>query len=275
MDGQNTATGTDNASNVATEALAATTIVGAETDTAVDPEVESPVPEKSANEKKLENALSRQKKRANKYRAENREIKRQQAEFEQKRQSSPASKEPNPDDYNSYGDYLKARQDWTFESHTKKQEDAKTETEFTGKKQTIQAEQARLFVEERDAFVSTTPDAAEVFKSCKAELDALPQDIVDMIFDLDNPVAALYTLAKEGRLENIAHMGPMVAAAELVAAQSRGAQTVNRVSEVSEDTPQNSQAPRPMAPAKGAGTSTSKSLDTMSARDLVKWAKKT
>lgn len=234
--------------------------------------------------KKAVNSLKRKDKQLRALRQEKRELSRRIAEYEAKQKESTPDPEPTEDDFESYGDYLKARQDWQFSSRNREQDHTRQTEDFGRQEQELLSRRDATIAEMREQFFKDVPDARKVMQDNAALLRQLPTEIGEIVLELDNPTAAVYTLIKEGRIEDVAYMTPHLAAAELVAAQQRG-QTLNSVPTTTGDTetvvpPEpmtDSQAldkaPRPMAPAKGGGKAQGKSLINMDARALYNWAK--
>ena len=232
------------------------------------PKADEPFPKKAINK------IQRKERQVRQLRAQKRELEGKIAEFEKAKASAAPSKPISPDDYETYGDYLVAIGESKIEKKFVDRDQERSKSELDAEQKFIQTQQQELFVQERDQMFADIPDAKAVFTKALPTLNSLPSAIEELIFELDSPVIALYTLAKEGRLDNLSSMSLPLAAAELVAAQIRGAQTLNSVPAVAGDTQHQIQTPKPMAVARGTGTATGKSLNDMSARELVKWAKK-
>lgn len=188
------------------------------------------------------------------------ELSRKVQEFEAK-QNTP--KEPSEDDFDNYGDYLKAVARHKPQGQPTEAVDPKKIHE-----QAFQEAQQQFYIKQRTDFVDTQIDAAKKdipdFERLEAEnediLAELPQPILMAFLEADNAPMAFYALAKEGKLESLANMTPTRAAMEIASAQIRGEQMA-KASKVSK-------APTPIQGAKGNSSSTSE--DSMSGKELLK-----
>lgn len=109
------------------------------------------------------------------------------------------------------------------------------------------------------------PDYVQVVSEVSDEIDDLPTEHQALLLELDDAPAAVYVLALEDKLERLGSMSLNLAAAELIRARDKAAQYLQPAKTITK-------APPPVAGARGVGGSTRKSLDKMSAKDIVKWA---
>lgn len=213
--------------------------------------------------KKAINALSRRDKQIGKLQAQ---LAAERAELqalrEKANQSAKPQNLPKEDDFDNYGDYLKAVARSEFE------QEASQKAQQTQEQRLKETEQR--WVDERTAYA--TEKAQEAVK----QIPNLPQlitenaDIVSefnpfierAFLEADEPVLAFYALAQEGKLEAIAKMSPARAAIEIGKAEIRGAELVK--------TKPITKAPAPIESLKGTGSG-SKSLDNMNHKELLKW----
>lgn len=215
--------------------------------------------------KKAVNALNRKDKKINKLRAERRELQAQMRELEAKLKDAPQSKghsEINPDDFDNYGDYINAQVEALVEQRmTQSQYDMQKQQLTKQQEQELQKRNEIVLEQAREA-AQTLTDLPQLWEQNAAILDALPDQITDMFYELDNAAAAVYVLAKEGKLQGLMHKNPYLAANEIINAQSRGIELLSK--------PQTriSQAPQPIKPA-GGNVKTSKTINQMSGKELL------
>lgn len=196
--------------------------------------------------KKAVNALSRKNKQITKLRARMQELEAELA----KAQSNPVSelKELNPDEYNTYADFLKAQMDALVDQKL-------TTSQSEQQKQRIQQEQESLAAQRDQYIIEQAQEAAKVFTDLPQvwqqnahTLDTLPKEIADIFYSIENAPAAVYTLAKEGKLEALKYANPYIAAQEIADAQRRG------LEKLSTPKPRVSHAPQPITKAKANGS---------------------
>ena len=95
-------------------------------------------------------------------------------------------------------------------------------------------------------------------------LDELPEHVQTAFLEAENPALAVYALAKEGKLQTLITMSPYQAAMAIGRAQDRG-EALTKAKQVTN-------APAPIAPAKGSGQG-GKTLDRMDGNELMAWLK--
>lgn len=215
--------------------------------------------------KKAINALSRRDKQIGKLRAEIAQRDSELAAFRQSQQQKAEPKNtidpdaPKEEDFETYGDYLRADARYAV-----KQELA------AGQKQTQETQsnqQETAWVEERREHTQTQaselikvyPEARDILMESVDILESLPPYLDRAFLECDNAAIAFVNLAREGKLEELANMTPAKAIMEIAKAEAKGIPARTK-----------SNAPVPMTAAKGTGVG-GKSLDTMSADELVKW----
>jgi hypothetical protein len=194
--------------------------------------------------KKAVNALNRKDKKINKLRAQMRELEAKLAESPKQTEQ----KEINPDDFDNYGDYINAQVEALVEQKVGQSENDMQKQQLNQQKEALKAQRDQYIIEQAQEVSQTLTDLPQVWKKNAATLDALPDEIADIFYSIDNAPAAVYTLAKEGKLESLLNANPAVAAYEIVNAQNKGMELLSK--------PQTrvSQAPQPITKAKGTGS---------------------
>lgn len=232
-----------------------------EADTEESPEaVEEDVP----FPKKAVNALSWRDKKISKQNAELHEI-RQQLEQMQRAQETQANapKPPVEDDFDSYGEFIQAHTEYLVKKAMGNTEQGKQEEKLTPEQA-----QERQWTEERETSVvnralelaESNPDYKEVAEMHSGLLDDISPELEKVFLSLDDPNAAFYNLAKEGKLEAVINKPIHLASAMLLEAERKGFATPKVVSKT----------PKPIAGSNGSG-SANKELSQMSADELVNW----
>lgn len=246
------------------------------TETPVDEplKVEEPKPEDDSQKaesdddsvtfpKKAINALSRRDKTIGKLRAELAALKAAQVaqptpQAQQIPQNIKSDGAPREEDFDNYGDYLKASFKYDLQ-----QEQAKTKAEAqsqqeTYKEQLWKAEREQAIIQSFDGHKQALPDFEQVVASFVDVADEFSPEIENIFYSADDPALAFYNLAKEGKLEALATMSPYQVMREVALAEMKKPQ-VNRVTN----------APNPIKPVQGRG-SVSKDVGSMSGEELLK-----
>jgi hypothetical protein len=158
------------------------------------------------------------------------------------------TKDVNPNDFESYGDYINAKVESLVEQRIKQSQGDMHKQQMTHQQQALLEQRDQYIREQAQEVSKTFTDLPQVWEQNAQLLDALPKEIADIFFNIDNAPAAVYTLAKEGKLEGLLYANPAIAAYEIVNAQNRGLERLSR--------PHNnvSQAPTPITKAKGTGS---------------------
>ena len=164
---------------------------------------------------------------------------------------------PKESDYESYAEFLEARNDWKIEQKLKERE---------GKQeQTFKAEQEKQWVVNRTAevdkesveFAKQYPQFNAVIEEHAETIQELPDSIKVQLLRTNNPSLALLNLAESGVLEELGSMSPEDARVEIRLA----------LRQQPTKPPQKSNAPKPLAAARGV-VSGVKDPNTMSGREL-------
>jgi len=194
--------------------------------------------------KKAINALNRKDKKINKLRAQLRELEAEKQKVPEKHEAS----EINPDEYENYGDYINAQVKSLVDQQTEQSKIDMQKQQIEQQQQALKDQHHNHIIEQANEASQVFSDLPQVWQENAALLDSLPEGVTDIFYSIDNAPAAVYTLAKEGKLESLMYANPAVAAYEIINAQNKGLEALSK--------PQvrQSQAPTPIAKAKGTGT---------------------
>lgn len=237
------------------------------------PEAEAPESETDESEwpKKAVNALDRKKKQLNKTRAELQEKNSRIKELEAKLaslNSAPSETKPiNPDDFETMDELLQARMDALVEQKLKQTYSEQEKAQLTQEQERLTQERDGYIAEQAQEVAKSIPDFTATIQPYLQTLDALPQQIGDIFYSLENAPVAAYVLAKEGKLAGLQYANPYIAATEILSAHERGLSMVAK--------PQKtvvSNAPEPIRAAKGT-TKTVKPLAQKSPKEILDWVK--
>lgn len=224
---------------------------------------ETPEPEDVPFPKKAVNALSRRDKQIGKLQAQLAADRAELAKYRE--QQKPVDNSPKEESFDNYGEYLKA-----VARHEAKQELSETSKQQETQATTAQdeawhAERTEYISQKAKDAIENIPDYKQLFMENADILQSLPPHIERAFYELDSPEMAFYALAKEGKLDAILEMSPVRAAAELGKAEVRG-EALSKAKQITK-------APAPIEGLKGVGSST-KTLDTMSSKELLDWVRK-
>ncbi len=238
--------------------------VALETQEAPEVEAKEPEPEEIPFPKKALKALSRRDRQIGKLRAE---LQQREAELQRFQQAptSPQTKGPQEEQFDNYGDYLKAV--GRFEA----QQEREAETSQKQKEQSTQAQEA--WVAEREAYVSekaqeaikSVPDFQNLLMEHSDVVNEFPPYLQTAFYELDNAPMAFYALAKEGKLEGLLTMSPGRAIMEIGKAEERGI-AMARNKPVT-------RAPAPLSANKGTASGYPR-LEAMSGDEILKAIRK-
>lgn len=213
--------------------------------------------------KKAINALAHRDRKIGKLKAEQAALRAELEQYRstqatnQKTSPQPTQDGPREEDFDSYGDFLIARAKFELKQEQKGEESKKQQTEFEAKKAQWATEREQFIATKVIEHKKVIPDFETVVNESADIADELPEYVVNAFYEADDGALAFYNLAKQGKLEELATMSPYKAA--MVIARAQDAPVFQP----------KTQAPRPMAPAKGTGI-TSKPLDDLSGKDLLK-----
>lgn len=253
--------------NVSDIELAQPEIVATETPELEAPEAEAP--KEVEFPKKAVNAISHRDRKIGKLQAQL-NAERSAREALEKRNSAPATQtnaqgvpaklptgEPNPDYYTNYDDLTQARIDYVADKKVGALTKAQEETQRTQQQQAYVSQLESTVAAKAQSFIKENPEAQAIIEEYADIADEFPEHVQMAFLEADNAPLAFYNLAKEGKLESLITMSPSRAAMEIGRAQAQAfVKTVTK-------------APSPMSTAKG--TATTKSVENMNSKDLLKW----
>lgn len=211
--------------------------------------------------KKAINALSRRDKTIGKLRAELAALRAAQVSQPTQQAQSPQTNKsdnaPREEDFESYGDYLKASFKYEMQ-----QEQAKTKAEAEGQQASYQeqlwkAQREEAIVKSFDGHKENIPDFEQVIASFVDVADDFPPIVEKIFLSAEDPALAFYNLAKEGKLEALATMSPYQVMREVALAEMKKPE-IKRISS----------APQPIKGATGAATG--RSENALSGAELLK-----
>lgn len=213
--------------------------------------------------KKAVNAISRRDKQIAKLKAELAEFKSMQEKA--KAESDYKSSAPNEDDFDNYGDYLKAQILHELGNNSQqKQEPQQYTPEQQAQAQWYQERESQVATKAQE-YSKSNPEFANLINEYSDVLDTIPPQVERLFFELNDASAAFYALAKDGLLENVVAMSPAMAASHILQAEKRGIEYLQ--------TKKVTSAPAPIRSAKGAGKHT-KTVNSMSGEELLNWLDK-
>ena len=195
--------------------------------------------------KKAVNALNRKNKQINKLRAQMREL---EAKLNEAPEVGDKPSEINPDDFESYGDYINAQVEALVEQKSMQSQTDMQKQHLIQQQEALTAQRDQHIIEQAQEAAQVFSDLPQVWQENAQLLDALPKEVSDIFYSIDNAPAAVYTLAKEGKLESLLYANPSVAAYEIVNAQNRGLELLSKPKT------RVSQAPEPITKARGTGS---------------------
>jgi len=215
--------------------------------------------EQGRDVKKLKSSNQRKDRKINKLYAQKKQLEERLAALE----IPEDNKSVNPDDFEQYGDYMKAEMEALVDN---KQKQTQTESEkayLTQQKEQLMVERNQYLAKQAQEAARGIPDFYQVITPQQTQiLDELPEAISDIFYGIENAPLAAYVLAKEGKLEGLAYSHPQIAANEIWSAQQRG------ITMMLKPRTQTTQAPQPMKSVRGTGTTTKNLADGDVLRNL-------
>lgn len=190
-----------------------------------------------------------------------------QLESLQKAMSQNTKEAPQMEKFESVIDYMKADQTYTVEQALAKQQNEHKMSVLKQQQEIARQQQAENVAAQMNEMISTNQDVQKVISSNASVIQQMPAHIEQLMAEIDNAPAATYALAKEGRLQDLYHMPPHIAAAHLVQAEIRGEQYLQQAAKPKV------QAPAPIGKPAGSGKSSTKPLHLMTPAELDKWRK--
>lgn len=188
-----------------------------------------------------------------------------ETEMQQLRSTIGQNKKPAPqmEQFDSVLDYVKADSAHLMEQKFTEQQQQQQLSALEQQQLALRAQQDEQLGSEVAELVASNAEAKAILTKNLPVIQAMPKHIEDLLYEIDDAPSAIYALSREGRLQDIYYMNPYVAAAELVQAQNRGQQYLEKAA-----APQK-QPPKPLDGLKGRGTS-SRNEEAMSGLDLLK-----
>lgn len=236
-----------------------------------------PQPEE-AFPKKAVNAISRRDKQIGKLRAELDAARQEAAKFRepptQQTQNNTQGGQLSPaktgiptklkeGDFSNYADFMEARSeeiaDWKIDQKFAERDVKQKETDTSTKESVWRGERATLADKQAEEFLKDHADAQALYDEHADTIRELPQTIKDALLAADNVPMALFNLAKDGKLDDLADMSLVDAKVEI------------RLAQLKQPEKTQSKAPAPLSSSRGSVAS-EKSLDSMSGDELLKWA---
>lgn len=186
---------------------------------------------------------------------------------ETKAETPSKNGKPDPNKFDTVGDYMEALSDWKYEERTKAAEQAKKLAET----KTEQEKTVAKFQEKIKEFQKTATDMQEVLEA----VDHIPLSpaLQDVFLQSENGHQLMYELAKEP--EEYERISKLPASAQYREMGKREARlSMNSSAEVV--APKTTKAPPPVKPISGKGTVVStKDPGDMSYQEYKEWHKKT
>lgn len=213
-----------------------------------------------------------------KLRRENRELKEFKTQLEQQTskaqpqnsqtQANPsgAPVKPKESDYNSFMEFLEAK-----DAYYEQLSDWKVEQKLSERDNKVQAAQLDIkqvnriqeMANQEEAFAKSNPEYAKlVYENHSDFMTNMPRAVAEALLEAENASLALFALAKEDRLEDLADLPIHRIAMEIGRAEERGKAYLSSGNKATN-------APPPMQGLRGTG-SASKSLDNKSVEELMK-----
>lgn len=174
--------------------------------------------------------------------------------------------EPNPEQFETVREYLKAQTRWEIKQEQKKSELVKKTSEA---KDAFQSK-IQDFHKKVGDFKKTTADYDDV----AAEFDeaypsGMPNTVLDVISESDHGPQIMYDLAKDhAEFERVSKLPPLSLAREI---GRREARLSTNSGENQNPKPKTTGAPAPMVPVKGAAAVNTKDPGNMSMREYNAW----
>lgn len=181
--------------------------------------------------------------------------------------SKNAKPAPQMEQFDSVLDYVRADSNYTLEQKFAEQQQQQQLTALEQQQAAIRLQQDAAIEQGLSELVNTNADVKAVLSQALPVIQAMPQQVGSLLYEIDDAPAAVYALAKEGRLQDLYYMNPYVAAAELVQAQHRGQQYLNATT----PQPQQQKPPKPLDGLKGRGSQSGRPLHEKSGDELLKW----
>lgn len=221
------------------------------------------VPEDIPFPKKAINALSRRDKQIGKLQAQLAAERAELAKYREQRVKTPEL--PSEESFDNYGEYLAAKHRAEFEQEQSQKTKQDEEKQAKAQKEQWYVEREGYAIEKAQQAIQNIPDYRQLLVENADIVQSFPEHVTDAFFEADEPALAFLALAKEGKLDSLLNMSPARVALEIGRAELRG-EALSKVKPITK-------TPAPIEALKGTGSST-KSLETMNADELLKWLNK-
>ncbi len=214
--------------------------------------------------KTIKKALNKKNRYIDNLRARNRAL---QAEMQKLKASPNGSVKPPPsmDQFESVLDYVKAENAYELDKRLSEQQSQQQLSLLEQQQAAIRQQQTQAMAQDFAELSSASSEAKAILEQAMPLVGQMPDHLDELFFEIDNAAAAIYALAKEGRLQDVYYMHPHIAAAEIVQAQHRGLQYM---ANATRQVPQK-QPPKPLDGLKGRAK-TSRDYKDMSPDEIVK-----
>lgn len=174
---------------------------------------------------------------------------------------------PSMDGFDSVLDYMKADNNYTLEQKLAEHAHSQKVAEIDAQKRQAIEQQTKAIETQVYALIQSNPDVQRVFQGNAEILSQMPEHVEQLMLEIDDTPAAIYALAKEGRLQDLYYMPTHIAAAHLVQAEIRGQQYLLNAQKTKTQTV----IPEPLKSLRGTGKPTNKPLESMDSNELMKW----
>lgn len=240
---------------------------GKEPEKTGDPKVDDPWPKSARNAmSRRDKQLGRYKEQLSAYDKRIADMQKQIEEFTQK--SRPENKEPREEDFENYGDFLKAVAKYKPQE-PKEQVDPKKIQEqafHQARQQLYYNQRVEAVAQQAQKAMQEVPGLEQMLEEHSDVLDTFPPAVEMAFLEAENAPMAFLALAREGKLESLAHMTPTQAAYTIAQAQIRGEQMA-KASKVSK-------APTPISGAKGVSPGIKGLPDLKTVDEVMNWVNK-
>lgn len=239
-------------------------------DDSEDDDSEKAAADKDASQKDKPKSKGGWQRRIDKKTAENSDLKRQLAAREQELErlrslaapkgnasgtetkAADASKEPNPDDFTTHADFVKALTKWEVaESRKAERAEADKAKVLTERQQVVKA-----YEEREKAFAKEHDDYQEVLDGV-TDIQASPAMIEAIVTSEVGPALAYDLASNREEFERISKLSPGAAAREMGKIEAR---LTSQGSEGKKPEPKTTKAPKPLDPVGGKGASVDKDI---------------
>lgn len=235
--------------------------VTAEVESSAEPEKpEQETAKEKPDEAALAKKLSKQDRRIGRMTAEKYQMRQTIAQLEEKLAKLTAPKEADFEG-KPYEALLEAKAEHAADKRFIENKASDIKAQLNDSEKAWKEERAQYLDDNGAEAAKVFTDFHDVMKQSGRAMAALPAEIKDVFLEADNGAFALYALAKEGMLEDLADMSPARAAMVIAKMEDKGL-ALSKSKEVSK-------APAPITSVKGTGSG-GKSIEQLSGKDLLR-----